>query len=393
MMEQNSPFRSKGFLMTSAAAPQDVRPFRIAVSDADIADLEDRLGRTRWAPETPGEEWSRGVPTSYVRELAEYWRTGFDWRAQEARLNAHSQFLTEIDGYDVHFLHHRSANEDATPLLLVHGWPGSVAEFLDLILLLTDDFHLVVPSLPGFGFGGRLVDEGWDSERIARAFASLMERLGYDRYGVQGGDIGAFVAPIMGRLAPERIIGLHVNALITFPSGAEGELDGLTTEEHGRRERLQNFQDDMMGYSQIQGTRPKTLMHALNDSPAGQLAWIVEKFREWTDPTAPTPENAVGRDALLTDVSVYWFTQTAGSSANHYWETNHDPATFAPQPKSDVPLAVLLSKTQDITIRRLAERDHTLARWTELERGGHFLAMENPEALAVDLRAFFAGRG
>ncbi|PZS25127.1 MAG: epoxide hydrolase [Pseudonocardiales bacterium] len=379
--------------MSASSDPQNIRLFRVAVSDNELTDLKDRLARTRWALDTPGEGWSRGVPTAYLRELSEYWQTAFDWRAAEGRLNAHPQFLTEIDGYDLHFLHVRSGNDDATPLLLVHGWPGSVAEFLDVIPLLTEDFHLVIPSLPGFGFGGRLEDEGWTSNRIAQAFVTLMKHLDYERYGVQGGDIGAFVAPIMGRLAPERIIGLHVNALITFPSGAEGELDGLTPEEYGRLERLQNFQDDMMGYSQIQGTRPKTLMHALNDSPAGQLAWIVEKFQEWTDPSSATPEDAVDRDHLLTNTSIYWFTQTAGSSANHYWETNHDPSTFAPQPKSDVPLAVLLSQTQDITIRRLAERDHTLKRWTELEHGGHFIAMENPQALARDVRAFFTERG
>jgi len=353
---------------------QPIRPFRVAVSDDELTDLRDRLARTRWAPDTPGEGWSRGVPTAYLRELGEYWQMAFDWRAAEARLNAHPQFLTEIDGYDLHCLHVRSDNDEATPLLLVHGWPGSVAEFLDVVPLLTQDFHLVIPSLPGFGFGGRLEDEGWTSHRVAQAFATLMQRLGYERYGVQGGDIGAFVAPIMGRLATERII-------------------GLTPEEYGRLERLQNFQDDMMGYSQIQGTRPKTLMHALNDSPAGQLAWIVEKFQEWTDPSSAAPQDAVDRDHLLTNVSIYWFTQTAGSSANHYWETNHHPSTFAPQPKSDVPLAVLLSQTQDITIRRLAERDHTLQRWTELEHGGHFMAMENPQALATDVRAFFTERG
>lgn len=214
--------------MSASSDPQNIRPFRVAVSDDELTDLKDRLARTRWAPDTPGEGWSRGVPTAYLRELGEYWQTAFDWRAAEGRLNAHPQFLTEIDGYDLHFLHVRSDNDDATPLLLVHGWPGSVAEFLDVIPLLTGDFHLVIPSLPGFGFGGRLEDEGWTSNRIAQAFVTLMKRLDYERYGVQGGDIGAFVAPIMGRLAPERIIGLHVNALITFPSGAEGELDGLT---------------------------------------------------------------------------------------------------------------------------------------------------------------------
>jgi epoxide hydrolase len=393
-MEQNRPFRSneRHAAMPATSSATAIRPFRVEVSDAEIADLQERLARTRWARDTPGEGWSRGVPTAYLRDLAEYWRTGFDWRAHEAALNAHPQFLTEIDGLDVHFLHVRSTSADATPLLLLHGWPGSVLEFRDVIPQLADAFHLVIPSLPGHGFGGPLIDEGWTHGRIAGALIELMERLGYDRYGVQGGDAGAFVAPEIGRRAPERVIGIHVNALVTFPSGAPGELDGLTDAEQTRLARFQTFQDDMMGYSHIQGTRPKTIMHALNDSPAGQLAWIVEKFHEWTDPQAALPQDAVDRDHLLADVSVYWFTGTAGSSANLYWETFHDPAMFAPKERTDVPLAVLLSQTQDVTLRGLAERDHHLVRWTEVERGGHFLAMENPDALAADVRAFFAER-
>jgi pimeloyl-ACP methyl ester carboxylesterase len=389
----------------SAAVPASndataVRPFRVEIPDADIADLKDRLARTRWAADTPGAGWSRGVPTAALRELAEHWATGFDWRAHEAALNAHPQFLTEIDGYDVHFLHVRSPRADATPLLLIHGWPGSVLEFRELIGQLTDPeahggdtvdaFHLVVPSLPGHGFGGPLTDEGWTHGRIAEAYISLMARLGYERYGVQGGDVGAFVAPEIARRAFERVIGVHVNALVTFPSGAPGELDDLTDDEQVRLARFENFRDDMMGYVHVQGTRPKTIAHALNDSPAGQLAWILEKFQEWTDPAAQRPEEAVDRDHLLADVSVYWFTGTAGSSANLYFETFHDPAMFAPDERSSVPTGVALSRTQDVTIRRLAERDHTIVHWTELDRGGHFLAMEAPDLLLADVRAFFA---
>jgi epoxide hydrolase len=385
---------------SSGGTATDIRPFRVAISDAEIADLKDRLTRTRWAAETPGELWSRGVPTAYLKDLSEYWRTDFDWRAQETRLNAWPQFHTGIDGHDIHFLHVRSAETDATPLLLIHGWPGSVLEFLDLIGPLTDPvahggdaadaFHLVIPSLPGYGFSGTLTDEGWNHGRIASAYITLMERLGYDRYGVQGGDVGAFVAPEMARRAPDHVIGVHVNALVTFPSGDPAELEGLTEDEQTRLARFQNFRDDMMGYAEIQGTRPKTIMHALNDSPTGQLAWIVEKFKEWTDPAAALPEDAVDRDHMLANVSIYWFTGTSGSSANLYWETAHDPQTFAPKEPSGIATAVWLSMTQDVAIRRLAERDHNVVRWTEFERGGHFAAMEAPDALAGDVRKFYA---
>jgi epoxide hydrolase len=283
----------------------------------------------------------------------------------------------------------------------VHGWPGSVVEFLDVIGPLTDPvahggdeadaFHVVIPSLPGHGFSGPLTDEGWNYGRIAGAYITLMARLGYEQYGVQGGDVGAFVAPEMARRAPDRVLGVHVNALVTLPSGDPSEFEGLTDEEQTRLARLENYRDDMMGYSHIQGTRPKTIAAALNDSPAGQLAWIVEKFAEWTDSAAALPDDAVDRDQMLADVSIYWFTGTAGSSANLYWEMGHDPQTFAPKERSAVPTAVWLSKTQDVAIRRFAERDHDVVRWTEFERGGHFAAMEAPEALVADLRACFAG--
>lgn len=375
--------------MSATSSSTAVRPFRVEVPDAAIDDLKDRLARTRWAPDTPGEGWSRGVPTTYLRGLAEYWRDGFDWRAHEAKLNAYPQFVTEIDGLDVHFLHVRSAQDDAPAVLLLHGWPGSVFEFMDMIPLL-EDYNLVIPSMPGMGFGGRPVDGGWNYGRMADALAVLIQRLGYRRYGVQGGDVGAFVGPEMARRVPERLLGVHVNAFVPFPSGAPGELEDLTPAEQTRMARFENYRNDMMGYAHIQGTRPKTIMHALNDSPAGQLAWILEKFHEWTDPTAELPHDAVDRDTILADVSVYWFTQTAGSSANMYWETFHDPAMMAPKQRSEVPLAVALSQTQDVTLRRLAERDHNVVRWTEFERGGHFLALEQPAALAADVRGFFA---
>jgi epoxide hydrolase len=377
----------------------EIRPFRVEVPQADLDDLRDRLARTRWPAEPAGIGWSRGVPVGYLRELAEYWRTAYDWRQHEARLNRLPQFTTTIDGANLHFVHVRSPEPEATPLLLIHGWPGSVVELQELIGPLTDPaahggdpadaFHVVVPSIPGFGFSGPLAETGWTHTRIARAYTELMERLGYDRYGVQGGDVGAFEGPLVGRLAPDHVIGVHANALVTFPSGDPAELEGLTEAEQQRLARMKHFQDEMMGYSHIQGTRPQTLAYALNDSPAGQLAWIVEKFKEWTDPSAELPEDAVDRDHLLTNVSIYWFTGTAGSSANVYYETYHDPGMFAPAERGTVPTGVAVSLTQDVAIRGLAERDHNVVHWTEFEPGGHFAAMEAPEFLVGDVRQFF----
>jgi epoxide hydrolase len=377
----------------------EIRPFRIEVPQAALDDLGERLARTRWPAEPEGIGWSRGVPVGYLRELAEYWRTAYDWRRHEARLNQLPQFTTTVDGANLHFLHVRSPEPEATPLLLIHGWPGSVVEFQELIGPLTDPrahggdpadaFHVVVPSIPGHGFSGPLAETGWNHGRIAGAFVELMARLGYDRYGTQGGDIGAFEAPLVGRLAPDQVIGVHVNALVTFPSGDPAELADLTEAEQQRLARMRHFQDEMMGYSHIQGTRPQTIAYALTDSPAGQLAWIVEKFKEWTDPTAELPEDAVDRDHLLTNVSIYWFTATAGSAANLYYETYHDPSMFAPRERGTVPTGVAVSLTQDVAVRKLAERDHNVVHWSEFDRGGHFAAMEAPEFLVGDVRAFF----
>jgi pimeloyl-ACP methyl ester carboxylesterase len=379
----------------------DIRPFRIDVPQADLDDLRDRLARTRWPSELPGVGWSRGVPVAYLKGLAEYWRTGYDWRTAEARLNEFPQFTTTIDGANVHFLHVRSPEPEALPLMLIHGWPGSIVEFQEMIGPLTDPrahggdpadaFHVVVPSIPGHGFSGPLDEAGWTHGRIAGAFTELMRRLGYERYGVQGGDIGAFEAPLMGQLDAAHVAGVHVNALVTFPSGDPADLEGLTEAEQERLARFRNFEQDMMGYAHIQGTRPQTVTYGLVDSPVGQLAWIVEKFKEWTDPAAELPEDAVDRDHLLTDVGIYWFTGTAGSAANLYYETYHDPSLWAPRARGTVPTGVAVSLTQDIAIRRLAERDHNVVHWSEFARGGHFAAMEAPEFLTNDVRAFFRG--
>jgi pimeloyl-ACP methyl ester carboxylesterase len=375
-----------------------IQPFSINIAQAELDDLNDRLARTRWPDELPGVGWSRGVPLAYLKELAEYWRASYDWRAQEAQLNAFPQFVTQIDGQNIHFLHVRSPEADAMPLLLIHGWPGSVVEFIELIGPLTnprahggdpaDAFHVVIPSVPGHGFSGPISAPGWTDSRIAAALAELMARLGYQRYGAQGGDIGAFIAPQIGQLDPAHAVGVHVNALVTFPSDDPADLAGLTEAEQRRMELFQRFQNDLMGYMHIQGTRPQTLAYALTDSPAGQLAWIVEKFQDWTDPSAALPEDAVDRDRLLTNVMLYWLTGTARSSSNGYYERFHDPSMWAPRERSAVPTGVAVFTT-DVAIRRFAEKTNTVVHWSEFDRGGHFAALEQPELLAGDVRAFF----
>jgi pimeloyl-ACP methyl ester carboxylesterase len=375
-----------------------IRPYRISVPQADLEDLRERLARTRWARDLPGAGWERGVPTGYLRELADYWAKEYDWRAHEAALNAHAQFITTIDGADVQFLHLRSAQPDATPLLLLHGWPGSIVEFLDMIGPLTDPaahggdpadaFHLVIPSLPGYGFSGPLTETGWTDGRSAAALAELMDRLGYDRYGVQGGDVGAFIAPLIGRMAPGRVIGVHVNALVTFPSGDPAEMAALTGAERDRLAAMEKWQQQSSAYLQVQGTRPQTIGQALTDSPSGLLAWIVEKFQEWTNPAALLPEDAVDRDRILTDVSIYWFTATAGSAAQTYYERFNDPSMWMPQERSTVPTAVAVFPT-DISIRPFASKTSNIVRWSEFDRGGHFAALEAPGLLTADIREFF----
>ncbi|QFG22400.1 epoxide hydrolase family protein [Actinomadura sp. WMMB 499] len=392
----------------------DIRPFTIDIPQDLLDDLDDRLARTRWPDELPGVGWDRGVPAGYLRELAEHWRTGYDWRVHEAALNEHPQFTTVIDGQNVHFLHVRSPEPDAVPLLLLHGWPGTFADFLDVIGPLSDPrahgadpsaaFHLVVPSLPGFGFSTPLAGPGMSAARMAAVLGELMERLGYARYGVHGYDTGSWVGPELGKAAPDRVTGVHVNGMITFPLGAEGEMDALSDAERERWRRMQDFND---GYLQCNSKRPQTVAYGLHDSPSGQLAWIVEKFKELTMPEDGLPEDAIDRDRILTDVSLYWLTGTAASAAQVYYEEfvnanawsaeggaedggdwGDDGGGWEPE-AATVPTGVLVS-AHDVTIRPWAERDHNVVRWTELGKGGHFLAMEEPEAVVDDLRGFFA---
>lgn len=370
---------------------QSIRPFRIDIADAALTDLRDRLARTRWPDELPGVGWSYGVPGQRVRELAGYWQAGYDWRAHEARLSEFPQFTTIIDGQLVHFLHVRSAEPGAFPLILTHGWPGSVAEFLQVIGPLTDPgrhggdpadaFHLVLPTIPGYGFSGPTTDTGWGVRRIALAWAELMRRLGYDRYGAQGGDWGARISPELARVDAAHLAGLHVNGFVAFPSGDPAEMQSLTPVEQERLAGLSKWNAERSGYSQIQGTRPQTLAYALADSPAGQLAW----YLEWFDDYGQHP-GAVDDDSILTNVSLYWLTGTAGSAARLYKEA---AASWGQKPERSMVPAAMAVFPGDSTIRTFAKREHNVVRWTEFDRGGHFAALLAPDLLTADIRAFF----
>ncbi|MFF8959399.1 epoxide hydrolase family protein [Streptomyces sp. NPDC014894] len=384
-----------------------ITPFRIDVPQSELDALHARLDTARWAAPLPGEvtgeragSWGAGVPSGWLRELADYWRHGYDWRRAERELNGFPQFTTVIDGQRVHFLHVRSARPDATALILTHGWPGSVVEFLDLIGPLTDPvahggraedaFHVVIPSLPGFGFSGPVADAGWDTARIARAWAELMRRLGYERYGAQGGDIGAAVAPELGRAEPGRVVGVHVNGgpgpMPPMPLPEE-ERAALTPLELDRAARIEAFMAEEFGYISIQSTRPQTLAHGLVDSPVGQLAWIMDKFREWTHPRTALPDEVIDRDRLLTNVMLYWLTGTAGSAA--YVGYAQESGWGEAAENSGVPTAAIVF-AHDVGIRRYAETEHTITRWTDVEgRGGHFAALEEPALLTSDIREFF----
>jgi pimeloyl-ACP methyl ester carboxylesterase len=376
----------------------EISPFRLDVAEEDLRDLRDRLARTRWPDELPGVGWDYGIPLEYVKELAEYWRTSYDWRKHEARLNEFPQFTTTLDRANVHFIHARSPEPDALPLIITHGWPGSIVEMLNVIGPLSDPrahggdpanaFHVVVPSIPGFGLSGPTQETGWDVRRVAAAWAQLMSRLNYPRYGAQGGDWGSRISWELGRIDPGHIVGVHVNMLVASPPEDPAELADLSTEEKARLERLAYFQSELSGYMKIQATRPQTLAYALTDSPVGQLAWIVEKFKEWTD-SEDAPEDAVDRDQMLTDVMVYWLTATAGSSARMYYEFVRSGGWGSPEPSTMPTGVAVFARDVAQPIRRTAERKNNIVRWSEFDRGGHFAAMEEPELLIGDVRAFF----
>jgi pimeloyl-ACP methyl ester carboxylesterase len=373
---------------------EPIADFRIDVPQSALDDLHDRLRLTRWPAGSPEPGWARGVPVLYLRRLADHWLHRYDWRVHERALNAFPQGLTEIEGQRIHFLHVRSPEPGALPLVLTHGWPGSVVEFMKIIGPLTDPaahggdaadaFHVVAPSLPGFGFSTPLSAPDFDHARIAGLWLALMDRLGYDRFGAHGGDTGSKVSPALGRLAPDRVAGVHINGGLELPPPDDPALASLTAEERERLQAVRDLVRDGTGYSALQSTKPQTIAYALNDSPVGQLAWIADKFHDWTDPAARLPEHAVDLDQLLTNVTLYWLTGTGATSAHQYRAVRDEPAPAY----SDVPTGVAVFPT-DPAIRGLLERTQRIVHWSEFDRGGHFAAMEAPDLLVQDLRDFF----
>jgi pimeloyl-ACP methyl ester carboxylesterase len=354
--------------------------FSVNVPQADLDDLHDRLARTRWPDELPDAGWDYGIPLDRVRQLAAAWQR-LDWRAHEARLNAYPQFTTTIDGENVYFLHIRSADPGAVPLILTHGWPGSVVEFLDLIPLLTAHFHLVVPAIPGFGFSGPTRARGWSQERVARAWATLMASLGYDRYGAQGGDWGSGISRLLAAAAPEHVIGVHINFM---PTGGtyDGPLSPLDRERLAKTMKLAAARHP---HQILFAAAPQTIAYAFTDSPVGQMAFLAEKFKLWADPATPVPD-----EVILTDVMHYWITGTGGSSSRLVRESG---LTSGPIP-CPVPLGVAVLPHDIVQpVRPLVDLRHDVRQWTEFPAGGHFAALEVPQLLAADITAFFGGLG
>ena len=368
-------------------------PFRIDIPQADLDDLRTRLAQTRWPHPVPGRDdrtdFSRGIPLAYLQELAEYWRDGFDWRAQEAALNQQDQLTTVVDGQTFHVVHVRSANPDATPLVLHHGWPGSFVEYQRLVPLLTDDFHVVIPSLPGFGFSTPLSGTGWELARTTEAYAEIMTRLGYGRFGTHGTDIGSGIAGRLAALHPERVIGTHTGVerrLLGMVGDTFPYPEGLTDDERAQIAAVHAESAAERGYYEMQNHRPDTIGAALTDSPVGQLAWIAEKFKTWTSGAFRTPDGAVDRDQLLTNISLYWFTRSGASSAQFYYESEHSGLEWAMA--AEVPSGWAVFDSHPL-VRRVMDPWGAASHWSEFTEGGHFPAMEEPKLLADDLRTFF----
>jgi pimeloyl-ACP methyl ester carboxylesterase len=378
-----------------------VKEFSIEVPEADLNDLRERLKRTRWPERETVEDWSQGVPLAYMNELCRYWGEEYDWRATEARLNALPQFRTGIDGLGIHFAHVRSSQPDALPLIITHGWPGSIVEFLKVIAPLADPvahggnsadaFHVVCPSLPGFGFSDKPAQPGWNVERIAKAWNRLMARLGYERYGAQGGDWGTSISTSIGQQDPDHVVGIHLNPPIAAPDPAT--FDDLTEMERAALAAREQSLDWDSGYSAQQSTRPQTVGYGLVDSPAALCAWIIEKFWSWTD-SEGHPENVLTRDELLDNVMLYWLPRTGASSARLYWESIREVSERLNRPNVDVVNVPtggsIFPKENPRPSRRWAAKRYTDIRyWNELEVGGHFAAFEQPELFVNEVRSFF----
>jgi len=369
-----------------------VTPFTIDVPDADLADLRDRLARARWPEAETVDDWSQGVPLAYLQELCEYWRTSYDWRVVESKLNALGQSRAEVDGLGIHFLHVPSPHDGALPLVLTHGWPGSVVEFLKVIGPLTDPtahggsaddaFSVVCPSLPGYGWSDKPTDTGWGIDKIASAWTTLMGELGYDRFGAQGGDWGSMVTLALGSHHAANVVGIHLNMAIALPSS----MDDLTEAEQSALAGMQHYQRWDSGYSKQQSTRPQTVGYGLADSPVGQCAWILEKLWAWTDCDGD-PANALTRDEMLDDITLYWLTDSAASSARLYWES-FETGSLDPV---EVPTGIsVFPKEIFRTSERWAQtRFKDLRHFNVLERGGHFAAWEQPETFVDEVRSFF----
>lgn len=387
---------------TDSLANNSITPFQISISDDDLQDLQLRLSRTRLPDQLNNITWEYGTDLNYMRELIGYWQDGFDWREQERQLNQFDQFKTVVDDLNMHFIHQRSNNPDAIPLMIVHGWPGSVSEFSKIIGPLTDplahggdisdSFHVIAPSLPGFGFSGIPDETGYSPERIALLLAELMEKIGYERYAIAGGDWGAIINRHLANHYPDRLIGLHSNMMLAGPPAGTEQRANVTEEEDEARTARQGYMQNEVAYQQIQGTKPQTLGYGLNDSPAGVAAWIVEKFHGWTD----MPQGADGyldnhftKDELLTNIAIYWFTNTITSSTRIYLENRNTPA-IKPMEFINVPTGAAIFPAEIfMTPRSWAEASYDLRHWTVMEEGGHFAALEQPELYLNDLREFF----
>lgn len=377
----------------------EIEPYRIAVPDSVLTDLRERLARTRFPDEIPGSGWGYGANLDAVRDLVAYWRDRFDWRAAEERLNRFTQLRATVGGLKIHLIHERGVGPKPLPLVITHGWPGSVSEFTKIIGPLADParyggdpadaFHVVCPSMPGYGFSDRPREPGMDPERIAGLWAELMRGLGYERFGAQGGDWGSMVTTYLGLRHAPQVVGIHLNMVIAFPPDPSNPVAGATEEEMPALMEMASFLKDETGYQQIQGTKPQTLAYALNDSPAGLAAWILEKFHTWSD-CGGDVWTRFTRDEILTNVMFYWATETANSSIRLYCETmragKFPPSGF----RVDVPTGCAIFPKELVKPPRAwAEKVYNVQRWTRFPSGGHFAAMEEPQALVDDIRAFF----
>lgn len=396
------PANEKPMSQSKFANNSPILPFEIDVPDAAITDLRRRLAATRMPDQIANTSWEYGTDSSYLAELIAYWQNDFDWRKQESELNQFDQFTTEIDGLNMHFIHQRSENPEAIPLMIVHGWPGSVAEFTKIIGPLTDpvahggnpadSYHVIAPSLPGFGFSEKPNAPGYSPERFAHILAGLMDRLGYEQYAIAGGDWGAIINRNLANNYPERLLGLHSNMVLASPPEDEDQRTDVSPAENSLREARTAYMQNEVGYQQIQRTKPQSLGYGLNDSPAGLAAWIVEKFHGWSD----MPQGADGdlddhftKDELLTNISIYWFTETITSSARIYYESSKTPIA-KPMGYIDVPTGVAVYPAEIyITPRSWVAASYDLRHYSLMEEGGHFAALEQPDSYVNELNTFF----